>query len=568
MSGIELALAIAPLLLGAVKVYQKSWEYAKSATRPALVRDSQVEFCRNLHYEVSFLTLVLEQLISELPALDGVEKTRLLAHDRDLWKSPRVSTALEQRLRGEHEAFIETLEAILDAFERVIRDKSLPLNDTNASHSTPIHKKLITLRTEKELAKGGNNSILNRLTFTSNEKTRISSLKKITNCNKKMQRLLDQSIKASAELRNPRSSKSPMYGEHRELISELHMAMAQTCTCGNIKPHEARVCLVRVAPSARDKHRSEIELDMLISTECVDKPPDWQESHVRIVAEQSATSKGSVATFSVLDDRSAKPPNSSHKCHEVKSLCALIEKHGSPAISISFDFQAGKLLQSRPRRRSLNQISETEIGISLSKLLDQKTWKMSLKERRILAVTLAHTVLNFSEGPWLQELWDKTHIFFFGVACEGERLDYSRPYLSTHFGAVTPKLEEDDGLLVLHQNPSLLSLGILLLELHKCEPIEHHWQDDDLDGGHPNANTNLVAAERLLENCVDDIYENYRAAVEACLTCEFATVEDVGLKDEEFRRLVHENIVAPLEEELWTAFKVSPHDLPHGLQTV
>lgn len=283
---------------------------------------------------------------------------------------------------------------------------------------------------------------------------------------------------------------------------------------------------------------------------------------------RSATPQGSIATFSVLDDRVAKLPNSVNKRHEVESLCTLIEKHASPKISINFDFEAGKLLQSRPRRRRLNGITETEVGISLSKLLDEKTWSLSLKERRILAVTLAHAMLKFSEGPWLRELWDKTHIFFFGVACDAERLDYSRPYLSTRFGAVIPELEEDSGLLILHQNPSLLSLGILLLELEKCEPIERHWQEDDLDGGQPNANTNLVVAERLLRSCIDDIYENYRAAVEACLSCEFATVEDVGLEDEEFRKLVYVNIVAPLEEELWTAFRVSPNQLPHGLQTV
>ena len=132
MSGIELALAIAPLILGTVKVYQKTWEFTKSASRPAVVRDSQIEFCRNVHYEVAILTLVLERLISELPALDVEEKDSLLAHDRDLWRSPKVSTALEQRLRGEHEAFTETLEVMLDAFERIIRDKSLPLNDMNA----------------------------------------------------------------------------------------------------------------------------------------------------------------------------------------------------------------------------------------------------------------------------------------------------------------------------------------------------------------------------------------------------------------------------------------------------
>ena len=278
--------------------------------------------------------------------------------------------------------------------------------------------------------------------------------------------------------------------------------------------------------------------------------------------------QGSVVTFSVLDNTVPKLPQSAGKRHQVESLCTIIEQQASPTISINFDFEAGKLLRSRPRRRSLNRVTETEVGYSLSKLLDQKTWRLSLKERRILAVTLAHAMLKFSDGPWLQEIWDKTKISFFGVACDSKRLDFSRPYLSTRFGAAFPDLEENDRLLLLHQNPSLLSLGILLLELERCEPIESHWQEDDLEGGQPNANTNLVVAERLLRSCINDIYENYRAAVEACLSCDFATIEDVGLEDEQFRELVYKNIVAPLEEELWTAFKISPQQLPDGLQTV
>ena len=156
------------------------------------------------------------------------------------------------------------------------------------SQSDAIHKKLVALRTDKDLAKGGNKSILNRLTFTSNEKTRVACLRKMTSCNKKIQRLLDQSTKAPLDLRNAQSSDLAKYGKHRKLISDLHIAMAQTCTCGKTKPHEAHVCLVKVPPSAEDTLSSEVELDMLIFTEHVNRPPGWQESHVRIVAEKYA----------------------------------------------------------------------------------------------------------------------------------------------------------------------------------------------------------------------------------------------------------------------------------------
>jgi len=187
---------------------------------------------------------------------------------------------------------------------------------------------------------------------------------------------------------------------------------------------------------------------------------------------------------------------------------------------------------------------------------------MSLKEKRILAVIIAHGILSFCESPWLDRNWDKQHISFYGHSAADESIDLTRPFLSTNFQDSTQASQNQSPFLALHPNPAILALGILLLELEICEPIESHWLEEDLDNGQPNSNTNLTAAERLLVKSVDDLYESYRMAIEGCLNCNFALLQGkMSLENENFREQVYENIVAPLEDELWHGWKLTPDDL-------
>lgn len=222
----------------------------------------------------------------------------------------------------------------------------------------------------------------------------------------------------------------------------------------------------------------------------------------------------------------------------------------------------------RTSRRSSRTLSmqKNEVDTSLASLLRGEK-KFRLKEKRILSVILANSLLHFCESPWLSEDWSKEHISFFPDPGTGG-LDIRKPYLSTNFQQ-TAQEDPPDALSRIHPNPSVLALGILLLEIELDLPIEQEQGKDDLGAdGKPGVNTDYFVAVRLFEGISDDFYRNHRQAVRACLDCDFFDEETMepSLDNSEFRQAVYNNIVRPLEEELYNAYELTPDDL--GLDRV
>jgi hypothetical protein len=232
-----------------------------------------------------------------------------------------------------------------------------------------------------------------------------------------------------------------------------------------------------------------------------------------------------------------------------------------PKCCTRWHFDGNTLVKLQPTRDKLF-VEVSHPGTSLADLLLEKR-VFTLRERRILAVILAHSMLHFCESPWLSRHWDKKHLSFFKrTSKNGSQLDVQRPWISTHFEDATFSEDVDD-LYRIHKNPSVLALGILLLEIELRAGIEESTTEDDLSPtGEVDCNTSLFTAERLLESHRDDVYERFSKAIEACLKCDF--VEDgapTSLDDDNFRQAVYENIVVPLEEELETGFGLKPEDL-------
>ena len=97
---------------------------------------------------------------------------------------------------------------------------------------------------------------------------------------------------------------------------------------------------------------------------------------------------------------------------------------------------------------------------------------------------------------------------------------------------------------------------MLLLEIYNNKPIESQWVEDDMCAGKPNENTNLTTAIRLLQESKGDLYEGYRAAIQACLDCDSRKLDAENLRAE-----IYNKVVLPLEQELWHGFHVKPEDL-------
>jgi len=183
-------------------------------------------------------------------------------------------------------------------------------------------------------------------------------------------------------------------------------------------------------------------------------------------------------------------------------------------------------------------------------------------ERRILAVILAHSMLHFCESPWMSREWNKNHVSFF--KCANGDFDLQRPWLSPDF-ANTYVPEDVDELHRIHPNPSILALGILLLEIELGDVIESFTEATDLScDGFEDCNTSLFAALHVWEKKLDNVYWGYKSAVEACLNCDFFESEDaipLSLDDENFHEAVYKHIVQPLEGELWVACHVKPENI-------
>jgi hypothetical protein len=243
---------------------------------------------------------------------------------------------------------------------------------------------------------------------------------------------------------------------------------------------------------------------------------------------------------------------------ELGGLCKLISNEKYRQVSLGFDYDAAaadKLWKAKPRRLSV--IPETET--KLKELLAQADRKWTLKERRLLAVVIAHAVLHFSEGPWLDEHWDKEHISFFPPAEEGAGVDFARPYLNTMFGKEIKSSVDDNEDVIWHEHPSILALGVILLELEMRASIEERYTADGLSKGTANAATKLTTAQRLLQEYVDETHEKYHRAIQECIDCEW--IQDGDERDDEaFRDEVYQRIVAPLEDELRIGWDIKPGD--------
>lgn len=206
-----------------------------------------------------------------------------------------------------------------------------------------------------------------------------------------------------------------------------------------------------------------------------------------------------------------------------------------------------KLWQVRPQSKRL----QPGRNISLDAVLHGST-TLRLREKRVLAVSLAQIVLQLSEGPWLRKRWSPAEISFFETAQSA--INFQNPYLSTQFDDPPPDYEFEAQ--SIHAIPSLLFLGKLLIEIDQGKPVEI-TPLDLTEGKFPNANTELTATMRSFKEASGDFYVDYTKAIRACLEPTFLRWDQTGgLEDEEIRQQVYEHVVVPLETELYNGFNV------------
>ena len=204
-----------------------------------------------------------------------------------------------------------------------------------------------------------------------------------------------------------------------------------------------------------------------------------------------------------------------------------------------------KLWQLRSESRQLH-ILDSIPPASLENLLLTKT-RLSLSDKRRLALILSHSLLQYHETAWLCSEWCKRHISFFYSS--KDKPDLRRPYLSTCFEKPQPEIVKTE-MNRFHRNPSILALGILLIEIDLGRPIETYRIATET----VNVNTDWIVADRIVKS-MDQCSEPYREAVRACLDIPWIPAgQKVCLDDAQTRDGLYTNVIHPLENEFHYLF--------------
>lgn len=240
----------------------------------------------------------------------------------------------------------------------------------------------------------------------------------------------------------------------------------------------------------------------------------------------------------------------------VQNLCTLVHSAQKNDCHLCINFDGLELWQGNPKQK-LSTVDTSQPKVSLATLLERSPHKVTLKEKRILAVVLARSLLHFCESSWITKKWSKVHISFLADAI-GNKTNLQRPYVATFFeDSDEDTLTGEDDLFLAHPNASVLALGIMLIEIDRWSVIEANRTDGHLSNGEINVNTDLTTAQRLLDELSDDLHENHKSAIQACLAPEFTTKAKVSLEDADFRQGIYDNIVYPLELELFHGYGIS-----------
>jgi nucleoside phosphorylase len=196
---------------------------------------------------------------------------------------------------------------------------------------------------------------------------------------------------------------------------------------------------------------------------------------------------------------------------------------------------------------------EEYVEMSLSVLLTKV--KPTHTAKRVMAVTLARCILHLFEGPWLQDCMSVNDIY---VYCRIENDQphpiFDKVFVATRFGKSRNKGGTTPRTYKIHPFPSILALGIILIELELGEHLPDIKKDPIFTSkkGQP-----FYLARYLLEQFQKHftLDSGLNRAVKFCIDrvsfARFDTLDSsVLLLNQEFINIYYEKIVRPLEQDL------------------
>ncbi|KAF2467714.1 uncharacterized protein BDR25DRAFT_305454 [Lindgomyces ingoldianus] len=170
------------------------------------------------------------------------------------------------------------------------------------------------------------------------------------------------------------------------------------------------------------------------------------------------------------------------------------------------------------------------------------------RDRLQLAVTLASSVLQLHETPWLDESWGMDDILF--IKRTGKAA-YGHPFVTQRYDQATqiPSNPMPASMRRIIRNQTLYALGISLIELWYGKTMSDLRKPED--GALGNGSADIMAQWNTADRLVDELYNDaggkYSDAVRRCIRCDFDQRAS-SLEDAAFQKAVFQGVVAQLKE--------------------
>lgn len=359
--------------------------------------------------------------------------------------------------------------------------------------------------------------------------------------------------------RRKRRKAASSAGSAANFVYQALVESSKACSSVHSHNYGVRLRLATYRKTVEDHYAFET----FVTHNTIHKP--WQEMKVlALLADNEMQRKTSIKFAS--NDSNGKEQYRSRR-FAVKRLCEQIEKLNlKPSMCLNLAVEEGRLWKDQSYR-SMFPINRGDPPLSLEDIIVSHPASLTEKVKRVLAVFLAYAVLHFHGTPWLMRArFNGSNILFLHTSSALPL----KPYIHTDLIEIAEypdkaseetydldeEIDPDD--LPSHPYPDIVMLAIMLMELYMVQPIRSlaaRAGIEIVDCSHSDENTQYSVAIAVFDRFQVEFPDNYREAVDRCLDPNIGIDQkDRELDEADLKRLIYEEIVQPLEDELDQGF--------------
>ena len=395
-----------------------------------------------------------------------------------------------------------------------------------------------------------------KLNWKSSERKAI--LTELEECNAMLEQLTRAAERAKPYEKSQQSRRAHTTFKQREEAQRLFEVLRKACKCNSVQPRDVGLRLQVL------HNKTDVALESKFHVLLFDSKHTICELSARMLKAKGdePQKKKARVQFQTPGDNSTSALQTKNMkilgdiCNEAKLAQATncgLHLYVDDKEEVYSQHRKPELPDCSQQLLSLNEV------MSKLKLYDHKKWLH--REKSILAVTLAYSMLQLHESAWLQSQWSSGNISFIDESstcgCVNERFKLRRPFTRSQV-TTTQTLSSNSSTSTLtatkplRRNAHLHALGVILLELYLNRSIE----PDVIASGTTDYRG---IAQDLLEEHADDITMSaeYHRAVGFCLSPKPNPYSgSFSFEDRGFREIFYTEVIGMLEENLMARFEV------------